>query len=167
MARIRIDIDHLTTALSDHENEWVLDLETGEVLMNEWIRDPKLRGDMGMVLDEPLEDDDEEDFDPLDSDRFRGIQPVASHTGFRWMECFAQDQQDGRVRDRLHGALDRPRPFRRFRDALEEFPAVRDSWFRYEEDRLREEAESWLRAEKIDAQLVGTHLPGAPGGEDR
>ena len=168
MARIRIDLNDLTTALSDHDNEWVLDLQTGQVLMEEWVRDPGLRGDMDMVLeDEPAEDEEDgwEESDPLDSGRFRSIGSIPSHQGFRWMEHFARDQDDGRVRHHLLDALDRPRPFRRFRDALGAFPAVRDAWYQYEEKQLREEAESWLRAEGIDAELV--YPPANSPGEDR
>lgn len=152
MSRIRIDIDQLTTAMSDHDSEWVLDLQTGAVLMADWVRDPGLRGDLG--LDEPGEDAEADEWeDPLESDRFRFIEPVSSHEGFRWMERFADAQED-RVRERLLDALDRPRPFRRFKDALTAFSAVRDAWFRYEEERLREEAEAWLRSAGIDAELV-------------
>ncbi|HST58944.1 MAG TPA: UPF0158 family protein [Longimicrobium sp.] len=169
MAAIRIDIDQLTTALSDHDSEWVLDLQTGEVLMKEWVRDPKLRGDMGLVLDEPgdEEEDDDGDFDPLESERFVAVYPIPSNEGFRWMERFAASQENDRVRERLLDALDRPRPFRRFRDTLAELGPVRDAWHRYEEERLREEAEAWLDAADIDAELVDTHAPReSHGGED-
>ena len=154
MAKIRIDIDQLTTALTDHDSVWVLDLQTGQVLMEEWVRDPGLRDDIG--LDVPGEDAGEEDlddFDPLESARFIAVESIESHESFRWMERFAAAQED-RVRERLMDALDRPRPFRRFRDALAAFPAVEDAWYRYEDERLREEAESWLRSLEIDAELV-------------
>lgn len=154
MTRIRIDLDQLTLALSDHEFQWVLDLETGEVVMEEWVRDPELRGEMG------LEDAEEDELDdPLESGRFRWIDSIPSREGFRWMERFAAAQDD-RVRERLLDALDRPRPFRRFRDALADFPEVRDAWHRHEEERLREEAKAWLRSEGIDAELVDVRQSG-------
>lgn len=158
MARLRIDVGDLTLAMSDHSSEWMLDMETGQVLMAEWVRDPDMHEDMGLVLDEAGDDDDDlGDFDLLESDRFRRVDPVPSHEGFRWMERFAASQDDVRVRDRLLGALDRPKPFRRFKDALMDFPEARDAWFRYEEARLREEAEAWLQSEDIDAELVDVH----------
>jgi hypothetical protein len=163
MATIRIELDQLTTAMSDHDSEWVLDLQTGQVLMMEWIRDPGMHADMGLVLDEP-----DGDFDPVESDRFVSVENIPSHEGFRWMERFALDQADDRARERLMDALDRPRPFRRFRDTLAELGPVRDAWHRYEEDRLREEAEAWLRASGIDAELVDTYaLQDSPGAKDR
>lgn len=167
MSRIRIDLDDLTTAMSDHDNEWVLDKETGQVLMAEWVRAPWLY-DMEEEFDED-EDDEPEDRE-LDPERYRTIDAIPSHQGFRWMEQFAQDQENDRVRERLLDVLDRPKPFRRFKDALPAFPEVREAWFRYEEARLEEEARAWLEAEGIDADLVDTrepepsHHPGAAGG---
>jgi hypothetical protein len=34
------------------------------------------------------------------------------------------------------------------------FPEVREAWFRYEEERLREYAEGWLMSEEIEAELI-------------
>jgi hypothetical protein len=166
MARIRIGTDDLTTAMSNHDSEWVLDLETGAVLMAAWVRDPDLRGDIGLdPVAEELDDLDDDDApDPLESGRFLPIDSIESHEGFRWMERFAEGQDDDRVRECLLDALDRPRPFRRFRDALHEFPPVLDAWYSYEKARLREEAEAWLRLEQIDAELVDNR-PRPPAGD--
>jgi hypothetical protein len=166
MDRIRIDLDDLTTALTHHDGEWVLDLQTGEVLMAEWVRDPSLRGDVGLAPEGDESDDAWDEDDPLESDRFRGIEPLVSHEGFRWMERFAEEQDEG-VRERLLDALNRSRPFRRFRDTVAALPAIADAWYRYEAERLREEAESWLRAEEIDAELVDKRVPqDPPRGQD-
>lgn len=148
MSAYSIDLDQLAVALSDHSSEWVLDTRTGAIVMAEWVRDPELREDMGLeVGDEP------DDSDPLDDDRFVGIEPVSSNEGFRWMEAFA-DAQDERVRQRLLHALNQSRPFRRFKDALLAFPEVRDAWGAYEDEKLREEARAWLRSHDIDAEIV-------------
>lgn len=146
MSRVRIDLDQLTVAMSDHSSEWVLDTQTGEIVMAEWLRDPDLREDLEL-------DGDLDELDPLGGDRFVFIEPVASHEGFRWMEDFA-DQQDEHVRTRLMDALDRPHPFRRFKDALMAFPPVREAWFAYEEQKLTECARGWLRFREMDVELV-------------
>lgn len=157
MSRIRIDLDSLIQALSDHSSEWVLDTQTGEALMAEWVRDPDLRDDIG------LEAGDEADvLDPLESERFIPIEPVPSHEGFRWMERFAAAQEE-RVRERLMDSLDRPHPFRRFKDALLEFPEVREAWFAYEEEKLKEEARAWLEYQQIDAEFAERAPPPAAG----
>jgi hypothetical protein len=159
MSRIRIDIDELAIALSDHDSEWVLDMQTGKLFMREWADLPEFREDMGLPVKDPeeydddLEDEPYGDGDVLDDDRFVGIDHMGSHEGFRWMEDFANSQADERVRERLLDALDRPKPFRRFKDALPAFPQVRDAWFRYEEEKLRDEARAWVESRGIDAEL--------------
>ena len=163
MSRIRIDLDQLTIALSDHHSEWVLDTRTGQIVMAEWLRDPDLREDLDLDLapeDGAGGDDELNALDPLESGRFVFIEPVPSYEGFRWMEDFA-DRQDELVRERLLDSLDRPRPFRRFKDALEAFPQVREAWFAYEDQQLTEYARDWLRSRETDAELVERPPPPA------
>lgn len=162
MAKLRIDAGDLELAIAANEGEWVLDLQTGDVLTTEWARDAARGLDPEKDVWDPdneLLGDDDEDLDP---ERFRRIDPVGSHEGFRWMERFAESQADDFVRGRLLDALERRRPFRGFKDALLAFPAVREAWFQYEAIRLRQEALDWLEVEGIDAELVDRHLPGAP-----
>ena len=154
MPGIRIDLDQLAVALSDHDSEWVFDTQTGGILLANWLTDPDMRE---MEIEAGGEDYGD---DPLDGDRFIPIEHPGSDRGFRWMEGFALAQED-RVRERLLDALDRPRPFRRFKDALGAFPEVREAWFAYENDRLRECAREWLASNDIDAEWVQAAPPGA------
>lgn len=157
MDRIRIDLDQLAVALSDHDSQWVLDTLTGDIVMADWVRDPDMREELG--IDAGEEDDWDDGFGPLEGGRFQSIEPVESRQGFRWMENFALRQEDERVRERLLDALDRPRPFRRFKDALHEFPQVRDEWYRYEDRKLKERAREWLSARGIEAELLDAAPP--------
>lgn len=143
---------------------WYLDRQTGEVI--------GLSDDYLFVDDE--EDDEDEDEEPQDPEseqrklrraidrdgdgRYLDIPSLGSHEGFRIMEGFA-DAQGGRVRDALFDALKRHRPFRSFKDALAYFPEVRQRWFTYHEERMREEALAWLRSEEIDAELTRPEIP--------
>lgn len=70
------------------------------------------------------------------------------------MEDFAHSTEEAAVRERLLEALDRQRPFRRFKDALLSNPEIREAWFRFREEQLRAYAEEWLMAEEIEAELV-------------
>lgn len=167
MPAIRIDIDELATAMSDHDSEWVLDTQTGKVLMKEWLRDPGVRQLEGLEVESGGDGGGEldDEFDPdvdLDEDRFVWIEPIDSHEAFRWMEHFALRQDDERVRERLLDALDRPRPFRRFKDALYEFPAVQDAWYRFEEEKQRQAVRDWIQSEGIDAELFVAEPPSSP-----
>lgn len=168
MSRIRIDIDDVAVAMSDHDSEWVLDTQTGKVLMKEWLRDPDIRQLEGLDVASPgdggdeLDDEFGPDLDLVDDGRFVSIESIESHEGFRWMEDFALRQDDERVRERLLDALDRPRPFRRFRDALHEFPVVQDAWYKFEGDRQREAVREWIRSREIDAELFVAGSPPSP-----
>ncbi|HEU0302432.1 MAG TPA: UPF0158 family protein [Longimicrobium sp.] len=159
MAKIRIDLDQLAVALSDHDFEWILDTETGNIIMPDWVRDAEFPDELGLAVDADGEVDDEAADALLDSGRFIDIDPIGSDEGFRWMERFATSQPDPHVRERLLDALDRPRPFRRFRDALRQFPQVRDAWERHEGEKLREAAREWLAYHEIDAELVPAPPP--------
>ncbi len=158
MAKIRIDLDQLAVALSDHEFEWVLDTKTGDIVMPDWVRDPEFAGDYGLEVDDDEVDDDAAD-ELLDSGRFIRIYPIESHESFRWMERFAEEQPDHHVRERLLDVLNRPKPFRRFRDALQRFPQVRDAWYHHEDEKLKEAAREWLESRDIDAELAEAPPP--------
>lgn len=147
MSRIRIDLDQLGVALSDHDSEWVLDTQTGDLLIADWLRDSEWR-EMGIEIggDDPGDD-------PLEGDRFIMVEFIGSNEGFRWMEDFALDQEHERVRKTLLNALDRPRPFRQFKDALNAFPEVRGAWHRYEDARLKASARAWLANHDVDADV--------------
>jgi hypothetical protein len=170
MAKIRIDEGELLMAFDsgDGTDHWYLDRQTGEVIF--------LGDDFGFDLeddeDEAEDEEDAEDEDDAEAGwedeeralrraisrdeegrRYLPVPSLGSHEGFRIMERFAASQ-DGRVREALFDALDRRRPFRSFKDALMAFPDVRERWFAYHEERLREEALAWLESEGIDAELV-------------
>jgi hypothetical protein len=52
-------------------------------------------------------------------------------------------------RERLLAALDGPKPFRRFREALGDDRARRDAWDAYRSERLLAYAADWLEHEGI------------------
>jgi hypothetical protein len=166
MAKISIDEGDLLMAFEsgDGMTEWFLDRQTGVVIG---------LGD-NVLLDDD-EDDDEEGWEAEEKalrraiyendgedERYLAIPSLPSHEGFRIMEDFARSQDDRRVRGALLAALDRRRPFRSFKDALLGFPDVRERWFAYHEERMREEALAWLRSEGIDAELTRPVPPPSP-----
>ncbi|HSU14692.1 UPF0158 family protein [Longimicrobium sp.] len=144
MAKIRIDWVELEMAMDSGDGmmRWYLDRETGVVI--------------GLDDDDELEEEEEirAAIAADEDDRYLAIPSLSSHEGFRVMEDFASMQDDARVRGALLDALDRRHPFRSFKDALAGFPEVREKWFAYQSERLREDALAWLRSEGIDAELV-------------
>jgi hypothetical protein len=144
MARIRINADEMIMALDDHDDlvTWYLDRENGELLR---------------VSEALLGDEDEELSARIEAgpDRYLYIEPLPSAFGYRLMEEFAGALDDPGVRAALERALDGRRPFRAFKDALLDYPPVRERWFRFKEERMLAEAHLLLEAEKIEFEWTG------------
>jgi hypothetical protein len=144
MSKLRIDADDLILAMTvdpAFDTTHYLDLRTGAVIA---------------VFGDDFADEDPDAIAPqvdAEPERFRMLDTIPPREAFGWMERFASSQEDPATRDRLLDALDRPRPFRSFKDALFEFPAVREAWFRFEEERQIEYVRDWLRFEGIEAEL--------------
>jgi hypothetical protein len=182
MAKISIDEGDLLMAFESGDGmvQWYLDRQTGDVI---GLDDDLVIGDdYEEDDDQGGEDEDggeggkdgdyEEDPDDwqareralrrrihadLNGERYLPVPSMSSNEGFRIMERFAASQE-GRVREALLDALDRRHPFRSFKDALR--GEVRERWFAYHEQRVREEALDWLRSEEIDAELTTPSPPG-------
>jgi hypothetical protein len=72
------------------------------------------------------------DWDDNDSDeRYIEVPRITTDEAFRLMTWFAESVADERVSNKLFDALDRPKPFRRFKDMLFEV-GLRDEWFEFE-----------------------------------
>lgn len=149
---LRIDEDDLLDALSDHNPDmgWYLNQQTGEVFPV--FRDIFFPGDEEYIDEEALGEDP----------RYLLVEPVSSRDGYRWMEKFTAEVNDPDLRRRLERALDRPRPFRGFKDVLVDYPTEREQWFEFERLRQREVAEEWLTMNGITAELVSKRPPPQP-----
>jgi hypothetical protein len=66
------------------------------------------------------------------------------------MEEFAEASQIAAVRERLFRALAGRGAFRRFKDAVSEWPALREAWFAYRDHAHREWIRDWLNSLGID-----------------
>jgi hypothetical protein len=82
--------------------------------------------------------DDEESIE-----RYVLIPTITSFESFRLMERFADGVEDEQTRNRLLNALGRHKPFRRFKDILEDL-GIRDEWFAFEYQYGKEQMEEWL-----------------------
>ncbi|MCI0486735.1 MAG: UPF0158 family protein [Blastocatellia bacterium] len=78
------------------------------------------------------------------------IEQIPSHVAFEWMQDFIDTALSSRLQQLLFGALSGRRPFRRFKDALLDFPKERDQWFDYESSRRREYIQRWARDKGIE-----------------
>jgi hypothetical protein len=156
MKKVLLDFADLGMALDDHDRVFAsfLDTETGEVV---WYSeyDPE---------DEEEEAELRERIEADKEGRYLGLEPIPSHDGFRFMEDFVDTLPDGPARDALFDALDRPRPFRRFKDALHGFPEVRERWYAYEAERQKEWFRDYLLSYAVELEWREAPPPSTEGG---
>ncbi len=132
---LAVDLEELAWVLEGDpaEGSGRIDLQTGEV----WPE---------FALDE-ARDSGEDDVDDDDPDRWLWVRCEGSRAGYRDMERFVDDIDDADIADELSTALRGRGPFRRFKDALHEWPELLERWYAFAEDRQRGRARSWLADE--------------------
>ena len=121
------------------EVETLFDLKTGKVRLLD-------AEDITGVSDLTTEEVD------ADPDRYVGIEPPASWEAYAWMERFAEGVEDNRVREVLFRALSQKRPFRRFKDALAEYPVLLDEWNAFNETCMQQYISEW--AEGLPVEIM-------------
>ena len=137
---LRISLDELCDVMenSSFENEYYLDLETGEILfISEY---------MDIEETEKLRDRIEEEFD-----RYEQIPKVESHEGYENMQDFIVTVENEHLSELLEVAINGKGAFRRFKDVLLNYPEERKRWFQFKDGRMQERALEWL--DSIDVIL--------------
>lgn len=143
-ARVRVAIQELVAAMESlpPDVDAYLDRRTGEVLV---AGDPVVTGEeMGEVGERV-------DADP---ERYVWIEPIRSSRAWRIMADFVDSLADADPRRTLARALRRRKPFQSFRLTLEDFPGIREEWYRFKDAAYRQLAEDFLELEEIEAELV-------------
>ena len=134
MKKSPINLGELETALEDQNelelHSYWLDTETGEVIF----------------LTDDLDEQDElrEQIEENAAGRFVSIEPIDSHEGFRVMTDFVDALPPTRLREKLERALNSPKPFRRFKDALYENKAIQEKWYEFHDKAVERFALEWL-----------------------
>jgi len=139
--KLRVDLGELCEAIEDgsFDNEYFLDLETGEIiLISEHMDDEET---------EKLKDRIEKKFD-----RYEQIPKVESHEGYRDMVDFIATLYNEHLAELLEVAINGKGAFRRFKDVLLNYPEEMEKWFQFKDDRMEKRALEWL--EDIDVTLV-------------
>jgi hypothetical protein len=124
----QVDLADLALALEDHspEHSWWFDPATGEV-------DP--------TFAQPFQD---EQSDAAEGPDRIPLEPLPSAVGYGDMEDFVAHVRDPRARDLLERAIAGRGAFRRFKDALLDYPELRRAWFAFHDARGERRAIEWL-----------------------
>jgi len=141
MAKVKVDGIDLMMCVDNMggEFQYFLDLDTGKTIM---VHGNEVDG-------EEVEDVDEH----LDDFNLQRIDPMDSQESFRIMDDFVAELPIGSMRSKLREALSGPKPFRRFKDALYQFPQLKDPWHHFEEMRQREYLTDLLSAHELDFEI--------------
>jgi len=137
---LHVDLGELCEAMdnSSYENQYYLDLKTGEILFISEDMDDEETG--------KLKDQIEEEFE-----RYEPIPKAESHEGYRDMQDFITTVEDEHLVELLEVAINGKGAFRRFKDVLLSYPQERERWFKFRDDKMEERALEWL--ESIDVSL--------------
>jgi hypothetical protein len=153
LALEQVDLADLALALEDHSEEhtWWFDPATGAV-------EPRFAGDL---------------VDPPDAERrLIHVDPLPSAVGYGDMEDFVARIREPRTRDLLERAIAGRGAFRRFKDALMDYPELRRAWFAFHDMRGERRAIDWLAerglveasaAERAIASRAEPAVDGVPG----
>jgi len=147
MGKIKIDANMLANALEDHNMtyNWFLDKQTGEIIMcaDEFSKDQKGRQNAEKIEDQP--------------ERFLCIEPLESHVSFGAMEDFIAELDGDESKSALVDSLNLAQPFKAFKNALCNYPDVRQQWLEFHNQWMLEKAKEWLHEEGLDAELFNGH----------
>lgn len=102
-------------------------------------------------LDDELDETDSRGEDSREFGRYERIEKIPSNEAFRFMEDFTERVRRPHICKALIGALRGSRPFRRFKDALGNYPKELEEWFEYEGARRREYICDW--AEDLGVEI--------------
>ncbi len=142
MARLSIDTEMLIAALEDHSlmARHYLDRKTGEIVVVP-------EGGLDEVDDQlaaAMEDEPE---------RFEYIEALPSWQGYQVMADFVASLAESGAKRDLEHALQRRKPFRNYKEALNAYPDLQDQWFRFHGRALKAVVEAWLQERGIEADL--------------
>jgi hypothetical protein len=86
----------------------------------------------------------------LDSNtHFLKIPPESSQDGYRDMVDFIETVTYARTQAFLNDAISGRSPFFNFKNALMNYPAEREHWFKFQNDRIHQRMLDWLESEEI------------------
>ena len=82
-------------------------------------------------------------------DAFLRVEPASSREQYKWMERFVAGVVDPVLRERLIISIDGKGAFRRFKDALLNYPNERERWFTYRGELLHWHIQEWFKRDDL------------------
>lgn len=139
---IKLDADDLVMAMGDQSTVWMLDPVTGKQCMD--------REEAELMWGSEAT----EAFAPTDPEQVLPLPNFSSSDAYRLMQRFAQEHACPDASGPLLEALGMRKPFRRFKDALMDFPDDERRWFDFETEAIKQIAEDFYAEEGYSVQWI-------------
>jgi hypothetical protein len=139
--KLNIDFEELVEAYEDSSVEHVyhIDIKNNEIIYyNDALGEPE-------TVKEKLDS-------CSDDDRYIYIPPRLPQHEFFIMETFVYTIDDFNVAEKFHKALERKKSFRNFKEMLHEYPKLREKWFEYKRNTIKNETINWLCEHNIELE---------------
>jgi hypothetical protein len=168
MRKLKIDLSELEMAFDSGSEmtSFYLDTDTGEIISISDEESSLLERIYASYYDEQTQTVDWEaafrnelvpdwqreslhNADRIEADfgsRFISIPSEGSHEGYRDMEAFIVTVRNPHLQERLERAISGRGAFRYFKDVLLDYPAERERWFQFKQDRITQRILDWLEA---------------------
>ncbi len=82
-------------------------------------------------------------------DAYLRVEPASSREQYKWMERFVAGVTEPVLRERLIISIDGKGAFRRFKDALLNYPVERERWFAYRGELLHWHIQEWFKRDEL------------------
>jgi len=142
---LKIDFGQLCEAfeLCSLTNHYFIDLEKNELIS----------------INEEIDDEPEKKLEEINEEKFLIIPERTSDEDYLIMESFIYKiaEKDFRLSDKFYNAIHKNKPFRRFKEMLDEYPEFKDRWFKFKEKQIKNEVIDWLFENEIileDQKLI-------------
>ncbi len=105
-----------------------------------------------IFVNEAIDDDASEKLEELEDERYLYIPPRLPQDEFSIMEMFVYTIGDFDLAEKFHGVLEGEKPFRNFKDLLYNYPELREKWFEYKHNTIKNETINWLCENDIEIE---------------
>lgn len=135
--KLTIDFEELVDAFeeSDVMHHYFIDTQKNELI----------------YINEAVGDDCEKQLEAMENERYLMIPERFPRDNFMIMEMFIYEKiHDITIAEKFNQALERKKPFRNFKDLLFDYPNLREQWFAYHLEHLKNETINWLCNNNIE-----------------
>ena len=105
-----------------------------------------------IVFISEYKDDYKKKLEEVESDDFIAIEPRMTEDDFRIMESFVYRIDDFKLAEKFHMVLEQKKPFRNFKEFINQHPELERKWFAHTNKELTNEAMNWLCHNHIELE---------------